>query len=35
MNKWTCERILKLAERANGRPLVYDKRRGRWVAEAA
>jgi hypothetical protein len=28
MSKWTCERILKLAERANGRPLVYDKRRG-------
>ena len=32
MSKWVCERIIKLAERANGRPLVYDKSRRRWVA---
>lgn len=28
---WCLEKLIKLAERADGRPLTYDKRRGAWL----
>jgi hypothetical protein len=33
--KWSMERLIKIADAANGRPLTYDKRRSRWVPTTA
>ncbi len=32
-NEWALNRLIKLAARSNGRPLVYDKQRRGWVAD--
>jgi hypothetical protein len=32
--KWALEQLIKVADRANGRPLTYDKRRRAWLVSS-